>query len=87
MSLNILSVKIIIKFIEYNKRMKVFAVRLLEVKTMKKQSNDTCKESERKLCGSLLLGNEQKLANSTEFSINCGFFDVSVDYLLGRSDY
>ena len=83
-----MSVKIIIKFIEYNKRMKVFAERLLELRTMKKISQAALAKS---LNVSYAVVCYWETDRSEPTGINlvklADYFDVTVDYLLGRNGY
>ena len=83
-----MSVKIIIKFIEYNENMKVFAERLLELRTMKKISQAALAKSLNVSYAVVCYWETDRSEPTAPNLVKIAdFFDVSVDYLLGRSDY
>lgn len=83
-----MSVKIIIKFIEYNENMKVFAERLLELRTMKKISQASLAKSLNVSYAVVCYWETDRSEPTAPNLVKIAdFFDVSVDYLLGRSDY
>lgn len=86
--LNLLSVKYFIQYIEYNRGMKVFGERLVELRKEKKISQAKLAKS-LGVSYSVVCYWETDRSEPTAPNIVkiAEFFNVTTDYLLGRSDF
>ncbi len=83
-----MSVKRFAKYIEYNKSMKVFAERLLELRKEKGISQAELAKRTETSCAVICYWETDRSEPTAPNLVKLAdFFGVSVDYLLGRKDY